>query len=207
VETGPGGKDAVAGRLRASDAEREQVVVLLQVAFAERLLTREEFGERIAGALTARTHADLTALTAGIPAKPVAAPRPSAAPARARRPLSRRTVTGGWTLVTGAAMVTDAALAGNGDPTAGLSLLFIVAFVVAFVSWLYAVSAHRGTAAAAQPPAGPAPGGRARAAAPACQPPQDGQADHGPAEATRGRRTDRRPLRPQPVWRAGLASH
>jgi hypothetical protein len=205
VETDPGGKDAVAGRLRASDAEREQVVVLLQVAFAERLLTREEFGERIAGALTARTHADLAALTAGIPAKTVAAPRPSAAPARARRPLSRRTVTGAWTLVTLAVMVTDAALTGNeAGPTAGLSLLFIVAFVVAFVSWLYAVSVHRGDAAAGQPPAGPARGGRGEAAASARQPPQDDQAEHGPAQATRGRPARRLSLR-QPGWRAGLA--
>jgi Domain of unknown function (DUF1707) len=215
METGPGGRDAAAGRLRASDADRERVVALLQVAFAEGLLTRDEFGERIGDALTARTYADLAALTAGIPAEVASAPR--AAPARGRRPLGRRTVTGGWTLVTLAAMVTDAALTGNGTgPTAGLfSLLFTVAFVVAFVSWLYAVAVHRGDAAAGQPPAGqppagqppagPAPGGRGEAAASAGQPPPDDQAEHGPAQATRGRPARRVPPRPQPGWRVGLA--
>ena len=172
MEIGPEGQDAVAGRLRASDADRERVVVLLQVAFAEGALARDEFGERIGGALTARTYADLAALTADIPAGAVAAPQRAAGPARTRRHLDRRTVTGGWTLVTLAAMTADAAVTGNAaGPTAGLFyLLFIVAFVVAFVSWLYAVSAHRGGAAAGQPPAGQPPGGRGEAAASAGRP-------------------------------------
>jgi hypothetical protein len=203
METGPDGKDAAAGRMRASHADRERVVTLLQAAFAEGRLARDEFGQRVGGALTARTYADLAALTADIPAKTSAAPRPPAAPASARRPLSR-TVTGSWTLVTLAVMVTDAALTGNAaGPTAGLSLLFIAAFVVAFVSWLYAMSAHRGDAAAGRPQAGPAPGARGGAAASGGQPPQDDQADHGPAQATRGRPA----RRPQPGWRVGLASH
>jgi hypothetical protein len=213
METGPEGKDAAAGRMRASNADRERVVMVLQVAFAEGRLARDEFGSRIGGALTARTYEDLAALTADIPAKTAAAPRPPAAPAGVRRPLGRRTVTGAWTLVTLAVMVTDAALTGNAaGPTAGLSLLFVVAFVVAFVSWLYAVSVHRGTAAAGPPPAGPPPAGRPRAgpasgargaAASGRQPPQDDQADHGPAQAARGRPA----RRPQPVWRVGLASY
>jgi hypothetical protein len=185
------------------------VVVLLQVAFAEGALTRDEFGERIGGALTARTRADLGALTADIPAGAVAAPQRAAGPARIRRHLDRRTVTGGWTVATLAAMVTDAGLTGNAaGPVAGLFyLLFIVAFVVAFVSWLYAVSAHRGDAAADQPPPGPAPGGRGGAVASARQPPQDDQAEHGTAQATRGHPARRLPLRPPSGWRAGLASH
>lgn len=206
MESGPEGKDAAAGRMRAANADRERVVALLQVAFAEGRLARDEFGERVGGALEARTYADLAALTADIPARTAAAPRPPAAPARARRPLSRRTVAGCWTLVTLAVMVTDAALTGNAaGPTAGLSLLFIAAFVVAFVSWLYAMSVHRGDAAAGKPPAGPAPGGRGEAAAPACPPPPDDQAEHGQAQATRGHPARRLPLRPQPGWRAGLA--
>jgi uncharacterized iron-regulated membrane protein len=185
------------------------VVVLLQVAFAEGVLTKDEFGERIGGALTARTHADLAALTADIPAGAVATPQRAAGPASIRRPLDRRMVTGGWTLVTLAAMVTDAALTGNAaGPTAGLFyLLFIVAFLVAFVSWLYAVSAHRGDAAVGQPPQGLAPGGRGDAAASARQPPPDDQAEHGTAQATRGRPARRLPLRSPSSWRAGLASH
>lgn len=206
---GTEGQDAAAGWLRASDADRERVVVLLQVAFAAGMLTRDEFGERIGGALTARTHADLAALTADIPAGAVAAPPCAGGPARTRRHLDRRTVTGGWTLVTLAAMTTDAALTGNAPgPTAGLFyLLFIVTFVVAFISWLYAVSAHRGDAAADQPPAGQAPGGRGKAAASPRQPPQDDQAEHGTAQATQERPARRLPPRPPSGWRAGLASH
>jgi hypothetical protein len=209
VGIGPEGQDAATGRLRASDADRERVVVLLQVAFAEGALTWDEFGERIGGALTARTHADLAALAADIPAGAVAAPQPAAEPARIRRHLDRRTVTGAWTIVTLAAMTTDAALTGNeAGPTAGLFyLLFIVAFVVAFVSWLYAVSAHRSDATADQPPAGQAPDGRDEGAASAPQPPQDDQAEHGTAQATRGRPAGRLPLRPPSGWRPGLASH
>lgn len=208
MEIGPEGQDTAAGRLRASDADRERVVVLLQVAFAEGVLARDEFGERIGGALTARTHADLAALTADIPAGAVAAPQRAAGRARTRGHLDRRTVTAGWTLVTLAAMTTDAAVTGNAaGPTAGLFyLIFIVAFVIAFVSWLYAVSAHRGDGTAGQPPAGQAPGGRGEAAASARQPPQDDRAEPGTAQAAEGRPARRLPLRSPPGWRAGLAS-
>lgn len=208
METGPEGKDPAAGRMRASNADRERVVTLLQAAFAEGRLGRDEFGERVGGALTASTYADLAALTADIPAKLAGAPRPPAA-ARARRPLSRRTVTGCWTLVTLAVMVADAALTSNAaGPTAGLSLVFIAAFVVAFVSWLHAMSVHRGDAAGGRPAAGgprggPAPGARGGAAASGPGRPQDDEADHGPAQATR-----QRPARwSPPVLRPGFASH
>ena len=45
--------------LRASDAERDEVVVRLREASAEGRLTLEEFMERMAGAYEARTHAEL----------------------------------------------------------------------------------------------------------------------------------------------------
>ncbi|WP_300614477.1 DUF1707 domain-containing protein [Trebonia sp.] len=201
METGPGGRGAAAGWLRASDADRERVVALLQAAFVEGLLTRDEFGDRVGGALTALTYADLATLTADIPAG--AAPMPQraarAAAARSRPRPGRRAVAGGCTLVTGAVMMTDAALTGSGaGPTANLFyLLFILAFLVAFVSWLCAVSAHRGDATAGHPPHRQPPGaiGEAaprQAATPARQSVQDGQAGqagqagHGTAQDTPG---------------------
>ena len=211
MEIGPGGQGAAAGRMRASDADRERVVALLQAAFAAGLLTTDEFGTRVGGALTARTYADLATLTAGIPAPPQRVP----VPARSRHRPGRRAVTGGCALVTAAVMMADASLTGSGaGPTANLFyLFFIVAFMAAFISWLCAVSAHRGGAATGQSPRGPAPGRRdvaapKEAAPSAGQALHDGRAGHGTAQATRGRPARRLQPRPPLGWqRAGLASH
>src|SRR4029079_3727863 len=53
---------------RASDAEREQVVVRLRDASAEGRLTLEELADRTALAYTARSHAELGPLTDDLPA-------------------------------------------------------------------------------------------------------------------------------------------
>ena len=63
---------------RASDRERDVVVQRVQDAFAEGRLDDAEFDERTRAALTARTHADLDALLADLPAAP---PAPGLAPA------------------------------------------------------------------------------------------------------------------------------
>lgn len=209
METGLGGQSAAAGRMRASDADRERVVAQLQAAFAEGLLARDEFGERVGGALTARTYADLATVTAGIPAPPTRV----AAPASSQRRPGPRAVTGGCVLVTAAVMMADAALTGSrAGPTANLFyLLFIMAFVAAFISWLCALSAHRGGAATGQAPRGPAPGrrdvaARKDAAASAGQARPDGRAGHGTAQATRGRLPRKLPLQPgPPLSCSGLA--
>lgn len=52
---------------RASDAEREQVVVRLRDASAEGRLTLEELSDRTALAYTARSHAELVPLTEDLP--------------------------------------------------------------------------------------------------------------------------------------------
>lgn len=57
------------GRLRASHADREQVIDALKVAFVQGRLDRDEFGLRVDRALVSRTYADLAALTADIPAR------------------------------------------------------------------------------------------------------------------------------------------
>jgi hypothetical protein len=56
---------------RASDAEREHVVVRLKEASAEGRLTLEELAERTALAYRARSHADLEPLTADLPSTTV----------------------------------------------------------------------------------------------------------------------------------------
>jgi hypothetical protein len=54
--------------VRASDAEREQTVALLQRGFADGRLTLDELDERVGAAYLARTRATLGDLTADLPA-------------------------------------------------------------------------------------------------------------------------------------------
>ena len=75
------------GRLRASHADREQVIDTLKNAFVQGRLTKDEFDSRVGDVLASRTYADLAALTADLPAGPAPARRPrQPIPARPRRP-------------------------------------------------------------------------------------------------------------------------
>lgn len=56
------------GRLRASHADREHVIDVLKNAFVQGLLTKDEFDMRVGQTFASRTYAELTALTADIPA-------------------------------------------------------------------------------------------------------------------------------------------
>jgi hypothetical protein len=81
-ESGAGGQSdppaTVAGQeLRASHADRDQVVELLRVAAGDGRLSAEELDDRLEHALTARTYAELAALTLDLPATPGTAVMPS----------------------------------------------------------------------------------------------------------------------------------
>ena len=97
--------------IRASDAERDQVVALLQRDFADGRLTQAELEDRVGAALAARTRDQLHALTADLPGADVGPARPAMAvdpvllclllclcpPAGvAYWLLSRRGIGGGW---------------------------------------------------------------------------------------------------------------
>ena len=88
------------GRLRASHADREQVIDTLKDAFVQGRLTKDEFDSRVGDVLASRTYADLAALTADLPAGPPPAKRPrQPIPARPRRPeRGRRTARSGTAL-------------------------------------------------------------------------------------------------------------
>ncbi len=82
MTTGPEEGTAAGGsHLRAAYADREHAIDMLKTAFADGRLTKDELDARAGQALTARTYADLGALTADIPAGPPAA-RPPRQPAR-----------------------------------------------------------------------------------------------------------------------------
>jgi Domain of unknown function (DUF1707) len=111
VTTGPQ-NPAAAGRdrLRAGHADREQVIETLKTAFVDGRLAKDEFDARAGQALAARTHADLAAVTADIPAVPATGgtARPAApaaaeiarppAPARSR-PLAKASAASGGLLI------------------------------------------------------------------------------------------------------------
>lgn len=81
----------------ASDAERENNIVLLRDAVVHGRLTLEEFSDRVARAQVARTDRELTALTLDLPARP-APPAPQAAPARYRATFSKIVRRGAWAI-------------------------------------------------------------------------------------------------------------
>ncbi len=104
------------GRLRASRADREQVIDTLKDAFVQGRLTRDEFDSRVGDVLASRTYADLAALTADLPAGPAPAKRPrQPIPARPRRPERRpenRTVRNGARVIAATTMLTGGVWAG-----------------------------------------------------------------------------------------------
>jgi len=75
VVVGPGDKRAAGagGRsyryLRASHADREQVIDVLKAAFVQGRLAKDELDLRVGQVLASRTYADLSALTADLPVR------------------------------------------------------------------------------------------------------------------------------------------
>lgn len=66
--SGEGGELVPPGQLRASYADRDRVAEQLRIAAGDGRLTAEELDQRLERALTARTYAELTALTRDLPA-------------------------------------------------------------------------------------------------------------------------------------------
>lgn len=94
MTTGPEG-DAAAGTvrpgyMRASHADREQVIDVLKTAFVQGRLTKDEFDARLGQAFASRIYADLAAVTADLPAWLIGVPPPQK-PAQARAQPDRST--------------------------------------------------------------------------------------------------------------------
>ena len=82
--------------MRASHADREQVIDMLKAAFVRGRLAKDEFDLRVGRVLASRTYADLGAVTADIPAGPVRAhsPNPARKPAGMPMPTAVRGAVG-----------------------------------------------------------------------------------------------------------------
>jgi hypothetical protein len=76
------------GHLRASDADREQVIDTLKAAFVQGRLAKDELDARIGQTFASRTYAALAEITAGIPAGLTGAP-PLRTPVRTLRTPAR----------------------------------------------------------------------------------------------------------------------
>jgi hypothetical protein len=112
------------GRLRASDADREQVIDTLKAAFVQGWLTRDQLGVRAGQALVSRTYAELAAVTDGIPARLIGVAGPPALPVgRVGRPARKKVAA--W-----AACVIIPAVLGTAFFTyyGGFFVLFLLAF-------------------------------------------------------------------------------
>ena len=56
------------GKMRASDSDRDRVVEVLNVAYSEGRLSKDEYDDRLEHAFSARTYADLDQIVADLPA-------------------------------------------------------------------------------------------------------------------------------------------
>jgi uncharacterized protein DUF1707/uncharacterized protein DUF4190 len=67
-DTRPLARRGEPGRMRASDADRDRVVELLNVAYSEGRLSKDEYDGRLEHAFSARTYSDLDQIVADLPA-------------------------------------------------------------------------------------------------------------------------------------------
>jgi len=168
VITGPGddtsGDNTMAmagrgdGRLRASHADREQVIGTLKVAFVQGRLTGDELGARVDQVYASRTYAELAEVTADLPAEHTGAwaPQPPRAPWRATKIA--------WGVVYALIMpglVTLVALPGGPGPLTGREVATYALATYAFfwiLGVLVMVASRRAKHASGQLPPRSAPG-------------------------------------------------
>jgi hypothetical protein len=129
VTTGPGDRTPARppghGHLRASDADREQVVEELKTAYVQGRLSQDELQRRVGETLLTRTYAGLAMLTADIAAEAAtAAPGPGTALVPGRKPVSMKAVA--WA---GAIAVLPALGAAFLTYYGGFFVLFLFAFI------------------------------------------------------------------------------
>jgi hypothetical protein len=91
------------GHLRASRADREQVIDTLKAAFVQGRLAKDEFDLRVSQTFASRTYAELATLTADLPARLVGASPPrQPAPAQAQQPVNKALLWGACVIITAA---------------------------------------------------------------------------------------------------------
>ena len=215
---GPGDEIAAGAgglsHLRASHADREQVIDVLKAAFVQGRLTKAELDLRVGQVLASLTYADLAALTAGIPAGP-AGVKPLEPARESDKVPAPKTIARVAAAGTGVSMVFIGAelMGSGGNPVTGLVVVGLTGFLAAvliagfvmFLSRLFEKSSSR------HPSEGPSSPGsetaqRLASAEPAGQLPQVSHEPRHTTEAPRSRRLRPPPasLRTQHRWRRPL---
>ena len=153
-------------RLRASAADREQIIEVLKVAFVQDRITKDELDQRIGKVLASRTYDDLDILTADIPGVLIRA-RP-AEPARRSDVSKKKLIWRTSISVAGTGFVISEAVAlwQHSNPVigmiaglvAGAFTAGLLAVLLTLIAWAIDRSAGR------QPSQGPPPGARDNAA-------------------------------------------
>ena len=115
------------GHLRASDADREQVLDILKAAFVQGRLVKDELDIRAGQTLSSRTYAELAAITADIPVAPIEPPQGPLRLVRTdtRKPVSKKAVA--WS--TCAVVLPPAMGAAFLTYYGGFVVLFLLAFI------------------------------------------------------------------------------
>lgn len=185
--------------LRASHADREQVIDALKAAFVQGQIDKDELDARVGHAFASRTYAELAALTADIPVGP-AASRPPRRAARAQaRPRVHTSIKTGVCAIVAATMLEALSLGATWPITmlaifAALVFGVIVAGIVALpiAGVLMLESRHRKRSGRQLPPRPtPGPGGQAsRRLASGASAEQFSPIDHGQQHTAEAARSD-----------------
>jgi hypothetical protein len=143
IMSGPEGemmaRAAGRGFLRASHADRNQVVDVLKAAFIEGRLTKDELDTRLGQTLAARTYAELAAITADIPPGTRLPQRrqPAQAPASRRGNWTTHTAVKSGACAIGSIMLAVAVTAtALGQPIAGVIMAVFIVMLTAVASAL-----------------------------------------------------------------------
>jgi len=128
IAAGAGGRS----QLRASHADREQVIEVLKAAFVQERLEKDEFDLRVGQALASPTYPELAALTADIPARLPGARPPATESVSKKAVAAVACVT---TMLVGMGRV--ALMTPDGSPVAlPIVVATLVLFLVAPAGWL-----------------------------------------------------------------------
>jgi hypothetical protein len=153
------------GHLRASHADREQVIGTLKAAFVHGMLDQDEVAQRVGQTFAARTHADLAALTADIPTRLTAArpPKPARVRGKARvaRPVAVLTAaTALYAAMWSLALSIHRNMEGNPVPYDGKLILLstFVYFIVLVFAGVQILACRQENRPGGQPPRRPAAG-------------------------------------------------
>jgi hypothetical protein len=202
---GPGDEVAAAegggrGELRASHADREQVIGTLKAAFVQGMLAKDEFDQRVGQAFASRTRAELAAITADLPVKPIAAHSPKLVRAQGEQPVLRpgpalavatALYAGVWAFTFLPPWPTNS----EGDSPAPIIMLFfsttLIYLFVLVITVAHMLASRHEKRSGGRPPRRPAPGAGGQASrrppsvGPGGQLPPGGHGQHHTAEAAR----------------------